>query len=168
MQVQDKLTKIKTLYRAQFPGNPFEYFFLDQNYDKQYKTEQKLGNVFIASAIIAVFIACLGLFGMASFTAQQRTKEIGIRKVLGASLASIVSLIALDFLKLVLLAIIIASPIAGYIMSKWLQDFAYRINLTWVVFAVAAFAALAIALFTVGLQAVKAAIANPVKSLRSE
>jgi putative ABC transport system permease protein len=167
-RLQSKISALKQIYQAQFPGNPFEYFFLDQNYDKQYKAEQRLGNVFIASALVAIFIACLGLFGMASFSAQQRVKEIGIRKVLGAGVSSIVKLIASDFLKLVLLAVIVASPVAAYIMNKWLQDFAYRIQLQWWLFALAGCVALAIALFTISFQAIKAAVANPVKSLRSE
>jgi putative ABC transport system permease protein len=166
--LQDKINTLKNLYQAQFPGNPFAYFFLDENYDKQYKTEQKLGSIFITAAFVAVLIACMGLFGLASFIAQQRTKEIGIRKVLGASVANIIQLISTDFLKLVVIAIVIASPIAWYAMDKWLQDFAYRITVQWWMLALAGAAALVIAFVTVSFQSVKAAIANPVKSLRSE
>lgn len=166
--MQTHIDNIKKLYQAQFPGNPFEYVFLDQNYDKQYRVEQKLGNVFIASALVAIFIACLGLFGLASFTAQQRTKEIGIRKVLGASVINIIRLISTDFLKLVAIAIVIASPIAWYAMNMWLQDFAYRVDINWWLFLLAGGIAVLIAAFTVSIQSVKAALANPVTSLRSE
>ncbi|WP_153797000.1 ABC transporter permease [Foetidibacter luteolus] len=163
-----KLATLENLCRQYFPGNPFEYFFADESYDKQYNEEKKLGNVFIASALTAIFIACMGLFGLASFSARQRVKEIGIRKVLGASVANIVHLISKDFIKLVAIAIVIASPVAWFIMHKWLQDFAYRINISWWMFALAGGIAVFIALFTVSFQAIKAALLNPVKSLRSE
>ncbi len=166
--IQDKLNTLKNLYQAQFPGNPFSYFFLDENYDEQYKTEQKLGSIFIAAATIAVLIACMGLFGLASFIARQRTKEIGVRKVLGASVINIVRLISADFLKLVIIAIVIASPVAWYAMDKWLRDFAYRINIEWWMFLLAGAVAVTIAFITVSFQAVKAALANPIQSLRSE
>ncbi|OCX52711.1 hypothetical protein BEL04_11925 [Mucilaginibacter sp. PPCGB 2223] len=166
--LQDKLNTLKNLYAKQFPGNPFAYFFLDENYDEQYKAEQKLGDIFITAASIAVFIACMGLFGLASFIARQRTKEIGIRKVLGASVLNIVRLISTDFLKLVIVAIIIASPIAWYAMDKWLLNFAYRITIQWWMFLLAGTMAIIIAFITVSFQSVKAALANPVKSLRSE
>jgi len=120
------------------------------------------------ATVIAILISCLGLFGLAAFATTQRTKEIGIRKVLGASVKQIVGLLSKDFIKLVLIAIIIASPIAYYFMNQWLQDFAYRINIEWWIFALAGIIAIAIALLTVSYQAIKAAIANPVKSLRTE
>ncbi len=164
----DKLATIKGLYRQYFPGNPFDYFFADEVYNKQYNSEQKLGNVFIASALVAIIIACLGLFGLAAFTAQQRVKEIGIRKVLGASVADITSLLSKDFVTLVIISAFIAFPIAWYAMYHWLQDFAYRITISWWVFAAAGFAALLIALLTVSFQAIKAALSNPVKNLRTE
>jgi putative ABC transport system permease protein len=163
-----KISQIKEMYKSIFPGNPYEYFFADETFDQQYKKEQDLGNLFIAAALVAVLIACLGLFGLAAFSAQQRIKEIGIRKVLGASVTDITGLLSKDFLVLVIVAIVIASPLAWWGMHKWLQDFAYRTNIDWWVFAVAGFAAILIALFTVGTQAVKAAISNPVKSLRTE
>jgi putative ABC transport system permease protein len=166
--LQTKISQIKDMYKAIFPGNPFEYFFADESFDQQYKKEQDLGNLFITAALIAIFIACLGLFGLAAFSAQQRIKEIGIRKVLGASVTDITGLLSKDFLVLVVIAIIIASPIAWWGMNKWLMDFAYRTNIDWWVFAVAGFAAVFIALLTVGTQAIKAAISNPVKSLRTE
>jgi len=166
--MQQKLATLQTLSKQYFPETPFEYFFEDEAYDKQYADDQKLGNVFIASATVAVVIACLGLFGLAAFAAQQRIKEIGIRKVLGASVASITGLLSKDFLKLVIIAFIIASPVAWLVMNKWLQNFAYRVTIDWWVFAVAGITAVLIALITISFQAIKAAIANPVNSLRTE
>jgi putative ABC transport system permease protein len=166
--LQQKIGTLNNLYKQYFPGNPFEYFFADEKFNKQYAEEQQLGNVFIASAVIAVIIACMGLFGLAAFTAQQRTKEIGIRKVLGASVTNIATLLSKDFVKLVFIAICIASPIAWWALSKWLLNFAYRTNLGWWIFAGAGAMAVLIAVLTVSFQAVKAAVANPVKSLRTE
>jgi putative ABC transport system permease protein len=163
-----KISQIKEMYKSIFPGNPYDYFFADESFDQQYKKEQDLGNLFITAALIAIFIACLGLFGLAAFSAQQRIKEIGIRKVLGASVTDITGLLSKDFLVLVIIAIVIASPIAWWGMHTWLQDFAYRTNIDWWVFVVAGLTAVFIALLTVGTQAVKAAISNPVKSLRTE
>lgn len=133
-----------------------------------YKAEQTIGKVLGIFTSLTILVACLGLFGLATITAEQRTKEIGIRKVLGANVAGIVSLLSKDFLKLVLIAFIIAAPVGWYVMSRWLQDFAYRINLSWTVFALAAVLAVVITLVTVSFQAIRAAIANPVNSLRSE
>ena len=147
---------------------PFTYSFLDDRFNNTYQSEQKIGWILAIFAGLTIFVACLGLFGLAKFTAEQRTKEIGIRKVLGASVAGIVNLLSIDFLKLVLAAFIIASPIAWYIMNKWLQDFAYRINITAWVFVLAALLAVVITIMTVSFQAMKAAVANPVKSLRTE
>ena len=147
---------------------PFAYSFLDERFQATYRAEQKAGQILGIFAGLTIFVACLGLFGLATFTAEQRTKEIGVRKVLGASLISIVSLLSRDFLKLVLVAIVLAAPIAGYAMNRWLQDFAYRIDLEWWVFALAGLLAVGIALLTVSFQSVKAALMNPVKSLRSE
>ena len=147
---------------------PFDYQFLEDDFGKLYSAEQRVGSLFKAFSAIALLIACLGLFGLATFMAAQRTKEIGIRKVLGASVAGITALLAKDFLKLVLIAIVIASPIAYYFMDKWLADFAYRIAIQWWMFASAGAAAVVIAFLTVGFQSVKAALTNPVKSLRSE
>ena len=166
--VQDNVAQLSDLYRQYFPGNPFEYYFADENYNKQYQTEQQYGRIFTVAAGLAILIACLGLFGLAAFTAEQRTKEIGVRKVLGASVASIVTLLSKDFLKLVLIAIVIASPIAWWAMNKWLQGFAYKIDIEWWVFVGAGLLAVGIALLTVSFQSVRAALMNPVKSLRSE
>ncbi len=150
------------------PGAGFEYHFLDQNFARQYETEQKQGTMVLLFAGLTILIACLGLFGLATFTAEQRTKEIGVRKVLGASVSSIVALLSKDFLKLVLLALVIACPLAWYALHRWLQDFAYKVTLEWWVFALAGGLAVGIALLTVSFQSVKAALMNPVKSLRSE
>ncbi|GAB3905256.1 ABC transporter permease [Larkinella knui] len=148
--------------------NPFSYSFLDERFNQMYQSEQRIGELFGIFAGLAVFIACLGLFGLAAFTTLQRTKEIGVRKVLGASVASIVALLSKDFLRLVVVAIVIATPIGWYAMNQWLEDFAYRIDLEWWVFVLAGFLAVAVALLTVSFQSIKAALVNPVKSLRSE
>ena len=152
-------------YNAAFS---FNYNFLDDQFKSLYENEQRTGLLFNIFAGIAIFISCLGLFGLAAYTAQVRTKEIGVRKVLGSSVVSIIQLLAKDFIKLVGVAILIATPIAWYIMNKWLQDFAYKINLSWSVFAIAGVAAIFIALLTISFQSIKAALANPVKSLRTE
>jgi putative ABC transport system permease protein len=150
------------------PHTPFEYSFLDQDFDALFQAEQNLSRIFSIFTSLAIFIACLGLFGLAAFTAEQRTKEIGIRKVLGASVLSVIHLLSQDFLKLVILANIIAWPLAWYIMNIWLQDFAYRIVIEPWVFVTAALLAIITALLTVTFQALKAAKTNPVESLRSE
>jgi putative ABC transport system permease protein len=147
---------------------PFSYAFLDDIFNDLYQGEQREGTLFTYFAGIAIFISCLGLLGLAAYTAQVRTREIGVRKVLGASVSGIVQLLAKDFIKLVLIAIIIATPVAWYFMNKWLQDFAYKISINWSVFMLAGGTAIIIAFMTIGFQAIKAALANPVKSLRSE
>ena len=159
---------VKKAWSQFFPTDPFAYSFLDERYDKQYRADERFGQVFGFFTLMAVLVACLGLLGLATFTAQQRTKEIGVRKVLGASVASIVTLLSKDFLKLVLIAIVLASPLAWYAMHRWLADFAYKIEIEWWVFGVAGLLAVGIALLTVSFQSVKAALMNPVKSLRSE
>ncbi len=166
--LQSKVATLRNLYNKAFPGNPFEYFFADEKYDEQYTSEQRLGKVFIAAASVAIIIACLGLFGLSAFSAKQRIKEIGIRKVLGASVAGITSLLSRDFIKLVLIAFIIASPIAWWAMNKWLQSFAYKASISIWIFIVSGLVAVVIALVTISFQSIKAAIANPVKSLRTE
>ncbi|NUN99834.1 MAG: ABC transporter permease [Saprospiraceae bacterium] len=160
--------KTAALWKAAVPGAPFEYDFLDAAFARLYREEAKTASVLGVFTGLALFIGCLGLFALATFTAEQRTKEIGIRKVLGASVAGITGLLAKDFLKLVLIAIAIATPVAWYFMQEWLADFVYRINLQWWMFALAGGVAIVIAFFTVSFQSVKAALANPVKSLRSE
>jgi putative ABC transport system permease protein len=150
------------------PNRPFEYNFLDEFFDRQYRDEDHFGNLFLNFAVLAIFISCLGLLGLSSYSTMQRTKEIGIRKVLGASVSGIVNLLSIEFIKLVLIALIIAAPVAWFGMNKWLQDFAYRTNITWWVFGLAGLASVFIAFSTIAYQAIKAAIANPVNSLRTE
>jgi len=162
------MDQIKDRWNAQSPGQPLEYSFMDDDFNAFYKGEEKIAYIFTVFASLALFIGCMGLFGLATFTAEQRTKEIGIRKVLGASSAAIVTLLSRDFLKLVLIALLIAGPMAYYFMNHWLQDFAYRIKMEWWMFAAAGLTTGVIALLTVGWQAIKAAVANPVKSLRTE
>lgn len=162
------LHSMEATWKRIAPGRPFEYSFLSDEFDAQYRSEQRIGQLFTTFAVIAILIACLGLFGLSVFAAEQRTKEIGVRKVMGASVAGIVTLLARDFLKPVLIAILIASPIAWYGINRWLQDFAYKIEIRWWVFALSGFVAVAIALATVSFQSIKAALVNPVKSLRSE
>ncbi len=159
---------IKKEYDTFFPGNLFDYYFLDESFNAQYKNDQMFGKVFGIFAGFAIFVACLGLLGLSLFATAQRTKEIGVRKVLGASVSNIVLLISKDFIKLVIIAFVIASPVAWYIMHQWLQDFAYRINISWWIFLLAGLCAVIVALATISFQAIKAAIANPVKSLRTE
>lgn len=151
-----------------FPGNVFKYAFVDENFQKLYEADVRFGNILGFFTLLTMLIACLGLFGLASYTTMLRTKEIGIRKVLGASVVGITGLLAKDFLKLVGIAIVIASPIAWWAINEWLSDFAYRIDIQWWVFLVAGSVAVTVAFLTVGFQSVKAALANPVKSLRSE
>ncbi|MBD2757021.1 ABC transporter permease [Spirosoma validum] len=159
---------IKTAWKTIAPKQEFIGSFLDENTERWYKREERLSNIFSAAAGIAIVLSCMGLFAIALLTIQQRTKEIGVRKVLGASVFSIVGLLSKDFMKLVIAAIIIASPIAWYAMDKWLADFAYKIDIEWWVFAVAGLLAITIALLTVSFQSVKAALMNPVKSLKTE
>ncbi|MFN0173132.1 MAG: ABC transporter permease [Saprospiraceae bacterium] len=162
------IAALEKQWKGMAPEQPFGYRFLDDAFDRMYRAEMRVSRLAGLFALFSVLISCLGLFGLSAFTVEQRTKEIGIRKVLGASVAGITGLLAKDFLKLVLVAIVIASPIAYYFMQKWLSDFAYRIEIQWWMFAVAGLAALSIAFLTVGFQSVRAALANPVKSLRSE
>ncbi len=166
--VQNALSHIQKTWQQFLPEFPYQYNFVDERFGQLYETEQRQGRLFTIFSGIAIFIACLGLFGLAAFATSQRVKEIGVRKVLGASVGNIVTLISKDFLWLVLIAAVIAVPVAWYAMSTWLEDFAYRINLPWWMFALAGFIALLVALGTVSFQAVRAAVANPVKSLRSE
>ncbi len=159
---------IEDVWKKFFPGTPLEYNFLDDSFNQLYKTDQQTSSLIFGFAFIAIVISSLGLFALAAFTAEQKAKEIGIRKVLGASIASITQLLTKDFLKLVVIAIVVAFPIAWIAMNKWLQNFAYRINIEWWMFLIAGFIAVVIAIATISFQAMKAAIANPVKSLRTE
>jgi putative ABC transport system permease protein len=165
---QSLIATMGSIWKKNVSGVPFEYSFLDADLQKQYTEENILKKISSSFTLLAILISCLGLFGLAMFTAQQRIKEIGVRKVLGASVTGIVSMLSKDFLKLVFISIVIASPIAWWLMDQWLQDFAYKIDLSWWIFVLAGFVALLIAAITVSFQAIKAAIVNPVKSLRTE
>lgn len=162
------LKKIENVWHASSPARPFNYSFLDEEYDSLYRTEQRLGTLMSLFCGTAILVTCLGLLGLMAFVVSQRTKEIGIRKVLGASVLNITAMLSADLLRLVLIAIVIACPVAWYFMHHWLQDFAYRISLSWYLFAVACIATIVITLATISFQAIKAAVANPVRSLRSE
>ncbi len=162
------IQRIEATWKQLFPGEDFQYQFLDERFDRLYAAEQRQQSLFSVFAGIAILLSCLGLFGLSMFMAEQRVKEIGVRKVLGASVGSIVTLLSKDFLKPVLVALLIASPIAWYAMRQWLTDFAYKTDIGWGVFALAGLLAIGIALLTVSFQSVKAAVANPVESLRSE
>ena len=166
--IKRTLTQLQAVWNKFSPERPFEYIFLDDTYGKLFRTEIHFQQAFTGLVILLILIACLGLFGLVTFAAQQRTKEIGIRKVLGASVNEIARLLSTDFLKLVLMAFIIATPIAWFFMNKWLQNYAYRIKIGWWIFIVAGVLAMLIALVTISFQAIKAAVANPVKSLRTE
>ncbi|MGH7497210.1 MAG: ABC transporter permease [bacterium] len=162
------IAEIESIYRSLFPGNPFSYSFVDEKFDEQYRNDRRFAALFSVFAGLAILIASLGLFGLASFSARQRTKEIGVRKVLGASVAGIAALLSKDFIKLVLFANLFVWPVAYYVMNNWLQGFAYRIEISWWMFALAGGMAMLIALLTVSTQAIKAALANPVEALRYE
>ncbi|GAA4745687.1 ABC transporter permease [Flavisolibacter ginsenosidimutans] len=166
--VHKGLAHLENTWKKFLPEVPFEYTFLDDRFAKLYQSEERQKTIFTVFALIAIFVACLGLFGLSAFTISQRVKEIGIRKVLGASVNSIVGLLSKDFLLLIGVSALVAFPVAGWAMYKWLQDFAYRINLQWWVFLLAGMVAAAVAFFTIGLLAVKAANSNPVKNLRTE
>ena len=166
--VNKLVSVVENKYKAAAPGMPFDYEFLDEAFDTMYRQEQRVGKVALTFAILAIIIACLGLFGLATYIAEQRTKEIGIRKVLGASVSNIVRMLSTDFVKLVLLSFVIATPIAYLFMHNWLQDFAFRIDLSWWIFAITGIVSLLIALFTLSFQAIRAALSNPVKSTRTE
>ncbi|HEX5654554.1 MAG TPA: ABC transporter permease [Chitinophagaceae bacterium] len=165
---QQTIATINSTWKKHFPGALLEYAFLDKKLQEQYLAEERFSRFFLYFSFLALLIACLGLLGLAAYATQQRVKEIGVRKVLGASMSNITAMLSRDFLKLVIIAILVATPLAWYIMNKWLEDFAYRVSIGWWVFAAAGIVALLIALFTVSFQAIKAAIANPVKSLRTE
>jgi putative ABC transport system permease protein len=159
---------LKKTYNEVAPKSEFMGSFLDENTNKQYQKEERLSQIFFSAATLAIILSCLGLFAIAIMVISQRTKEIGVRKVLGASVVSIMTLLSFDFLKMVGVAIVIASPAAWWLMDQWLTDFAYRTPIQWWVFAVTAFLAIAIAFLTVSFQAIRAALTNPTTSLRSE
>ncbi|HEY0679326.1 MAG TPA: ABC transporter permease, partial [Chitinophagaceae bacterium] len=167
-EVNAAVQQVERYWKSRFAGYPFEYFFLDDDFNNQYKSEQRITTTFSVFAVLAVIIACLGLFGLATFMAEKRRKEVGIRKVLGASVTNVTALLSKDFLKLVVIANIISWPAGWWIMNRWLQDYDHRITIGWQLFILAGFISILIALFTVSFQAVKAGLANPVRALRSE
>jgi hypothetical protein len=167
-KTKQALESLATVYKNINPNYPFTYQFVDQEYKKLYSSELIISTLSIVFAVVAILISCLGLLGLVMYSAEQRIKEFGVRKVLGASLAQLMALFASDFLKLILIAFLIASPLGWYAMSTWLQDFAYRVDISWWIFLTAGAGSLMIALFTLSYEAFKTAIANPVKSLRSE
>ncbi|HET9746476.1 MAG TPA: FtsX-like permease family protein, partial [Chitinophagaceae bacterium] len=162
------VAKIGSIVKSNNAAYPFNYIFVDDEFDLQFKSEMLIGKLSRVFALLAIVITCLGLFGLAAYTAERRTKEIGIRKVLGASVSGITSLLSKDFLKLVIISAIISFPLAWWFMHNWLQNYAYRVGISWWVFVAAAALAIFIALFTISFQAIKAALTNPVKSLRTE
>jgi len=162
------LEAVRNVWKKYNSAFPFDYSFLDDDYDHMYKSDQRSGKLFSAFAGIAIFISCLGLFGLATYTSQVKIKEIGIRKVLGASVTNITTMLSKDFMALIVISLVIASPVAWFLMGKWLQDYAYRVNIEWWVFALAGLATIVIASMTISYQAIKAALMNPVKTLRSE
>jgi ABC-type antimicrobial peptide transport system permease subunit len=166
--LKQTLATMETVWNKFLPNEPFDYIFMDDTFTALYKADVKTSKLILIFSFIAIIITALGLFGLTAFTVERKRKEIGVRKVLGASVGNITSLLSKEFVFLVCIAIFIASPIAWWVMNKWLEDFAYRININWSVFVFAGGAALIIALVTVSVQAIKAAVANPVKSLRTE
>lgn len=165
---KNTLASIEGIWNKIAPGQPFSYRFMDESFNTTYEAEQNLGRIFMVFTFLSILIACLGLFGLAAFNAQKRTKEIGVRKVLGASVAQISYRLTTDFLKMVGIAILIAMPLGWFVMNKWLQDFSYRIEIPWWIFVLAAILAIGIAILTVSYQSIKAAVVNPIKSLRTE
>ena len=168
VSANEALSKIETVFRNIVPSAAFDYRFADDEYAKKFSQEQRIGKLSTFFAILAIFISCLGLFGLASYVAEQRTKEIGVRKVIGASIFNIWNLLSKEFIGLVIISLCIASPIAWYCMNNWIQKYTYHTHISWWIFVSAGAGALIITLLTVSFQALKAAVANPVKSLRTE
>ena len=166
--VQDVTGYVSSVWKQFSPNQPIRFTWLDESFANMYADVKRTGRIFTSFAVLAIIIACLGLFALSAFMAEQRNKEIGIRKVLGASISGITTMLSKDFLKLVIVSIVIGSPVAWWAMTKWLQDFAYRISINWWMIAVAGLTAIIIALITISFQSIKAALMNPVKALRSE
>jgi putative ABC transport system permease protein len=164
----ETIAQIEAAWNKVAPGQPFNYYFMEDSFNNTYQAEQQLGRIFMTFTILSIVIACLGLFGLAAFNAEKRTKEIGIRKVMGASVSQIAYKLSIDFLKLVAISILFSLPLGWFAMNKWLEDFSYKIEIGWWVFVLAAVLAVAISVATVSYQGIKAAIVNPVKSLRAE
>ena len=167
-QIRHAISVIEKIYKKYDPKTVPYYEFVDQQLENQYRTQQNTARIVLYFSIVAVVMSCLGLFGLVTYTAEQRTKEIGVRKVLGASVTNIVNLLSMQFLKLVLIAIVIASPIGWWSMNQWLKDFAYKVGMEWWMFLLSGLVAISISLITVSFQAIKAALMNPIRSLRSE
>lgn len=168
VSASEALPKIEEVFKKLIPTAPFEYKFVDEEYDRKFAAEERIGQLANFCAILAILISCLGLFGLASFVAEQRIKEIGIRKILGASVSNLWALLSKDFVLLVIISLFIASPIAYYFMHQWIQKYTYHTEISWWVFASAGLGAMVITLLTVSFQAIKAALINPVKTLKSE
>jgi len=168
MSASKAISIMKPIFDKYNPSFPFEYQFADEQYGKKFNYEELVGNLAAIMAVLAIFISCLGLFGLASFTAEQRVKEIGVRKVLGASVFNLWKLLSKDFVVLVLVACAIAIPVAWYAMNDWLKNYEYKISIGWMTFALVVTLSIAITLITVSFQSIKAALSNPVKSLRTE
>jgi ABC-type antimicrobial peptide transport system permease subunit len=166
--IESAVKKIGEVIKEDNPAYPFEYQFVDDQFNQMFTNEQLISKLSRVFATLAIIISCLGLFGLAAYTAERRTKEIGIRKVLGASISGITTLLSKDFLQLVAISCIVAFPVAWWMMHSWLQNYQYRIEISWWIFLAAGISAILIALFTISFQSIKAAIANPVKALRSE
>ena len=166
--VKQSISSIEKIWKKYTPQVPFDYKFIDEEFGNKFRAEERIGKLASYFAVLAIFISCLGLFGMASFVAEQRTKEIGIRKVLGAGVVTLWRMLSTEFVVLVLLSCFIAAPIAWYYLHNWLSNYDYRIEIKWQVFVMAGIAALIITLLTVSFQAIKAALSNPIKSLRTE
>jgi putative ABC transport system permease protein len=166
--IHQTVASIEKTWKKYFVSDPFNYFFLDDSFNRQYKSDEMFGSIFTIFSGLAIMIACFGLSGLSSYNVLQRRKEIGVRKVLGASVTQLLMLLSKDFLRLVTIAFLIAIPLTWLVMNKWLDDFAYRINISWWVFVISGIIAIVIAFATISFQAIKAALANPVKSLRTE
>lgn len=165
---QESIQKVKDIIHKFNPDYPFEYTFIDESYAQKFKKTERINKLVSLFAGLTIFISCLGLFGLAAYLVESKTKEIGIRKVLGASTVNVTKLLSKEFLQLVIVAILIASPIAWYIMHKWMEDYSYQIGVQWWVFLLTAAVAILITIITIGGQAIKAALANPIQSLRDE
>jgi putative ABC transport system permease protein len=166
--MQKTIAAITGVWKSIVPHQPFRYTFLDQRFTAMYDDVRRTGTIFTSFAVLAIIVACLGLFALSAYMAEQRSKEISIRKVLGASVAQVTALISKDFVKLVVISVLLASPIAWWGMNKWLQDFAYQTTISWWIFAAAGVLVVIIALITISFQSIRAAVANPVDSLRGE
>ena len=166
--IQHIIGKLKTAFQGVYPDYPFSYGFVDQDLSKLYRSEQQMGKLFNVFSVVSIIVSCLGLFGLATFATQRRIKEIGVRRVLGASAAGIVAMLAKDFVKLVFAALLVAFPVAWWVMNKWLDNYVYRAEISWWMFVLAGLMSIMIAFLTISYQSIKAALANPVDSLRTE